>query len=158
MLDLRRVTARPDREFVVFLIGMRVNAWWKPWKWMPVAGAMPRMLEELDKQPSLGFLGGESFFGRTTLMLSYWESAGHLLAFAKDEARSHMPAWKAFYAQSRSGDVGIWHETYTIAPGTFENVYVGMPPFGLGRAFGVVEARGDLARAKGRLAGRPLAA
>jgi hypothetical protein len=29
--------------------------------------------------------------------------------------------------------VGIWHETYEIAPGQYENVYVNMPKFGLGK-------------------------
>ena len=30
----------------VFLIGMRVNRWWKPWAWLPVIAAMGRMLRE----------------------------------------------------------------------------------------------------------------
>jgi hypothetical protein len=30
--------------------------------------------------------------------------------------------------------VGIWHETYAVSPGTYENIYVNMPPFGLARA------------------------
>ena len=42
-----RMTAQLDGDFVVFLIGMRVNKWWKFWKWMPVAAAMPKMLTEL---------------------------------------------------------------------------------------------------------------
>ena len=50
----KRMTGRMDGEFVVFLIGMRVNKPWKIWKWLPVATAMPRMLIELAKQPELG--------------------------------------------------------------------------------------------------------
>ena len=42
-----RMTAKLDGDFVVFLIGMRVKKWWKFWKWLPVATAMPRMLVEL---------------------------------------------------------------------------------------------------------------
>jgi len=38
------MTARIDGDFVVFLIGMRVNKLWKPWKWMPVAVQMSREL------------------------------------------------------------------------------------------------------------------
>jgi hypothetical protein len=47
----------------------------------------------------------------------------------------HLPAWRAFnQAVGTDGSVGIWHETYGVAPGTYENVYVNMPSFGLGKA------------------------
>ena len=39
-----RFTATTDQPFVVFLIGMRINKWWRFDKWMPVAGAMTPML------------------------------------------------------------------------------------------------------------------
>ncbi|MGO9957504.1 MAG: hypothetical protein ACLP50_16295 [Solirubrobacteraceae bacterium] len=32
----KRLTAEMDGDFVVFLIGMRFNKLWKPWKWFPV--------------------------------------------------------------------------------------------------------------------------
>ena len=32
------------------------------------------------------------------------------------------------------GSVGIWHETYLVINGTYENIYGNMPPFGLGVA------------------------
>ena len=38
-----RLTAEMDGDFVVFLIGMRVNKPWKVHKWLPVARAMPRL-------------------------------------------------------------------------------------------------------------------
>jgi hypothetical protein len=152
----QRLTARKDDGFVVFLIGMRVNAWWKPWRWMPVAAAMPRMIRELSQQPDLGFLGAQSWFGRTTIMLSYWKSKEHLLQFASKRSATHLPAWRAFYESvGTSGDVGIWHETYVVAPGTYENVYVNMPPFGLGAVAGLVPATGPLARADKRLGAAP---
>ena len=47
----RRVTAEIDGDFVVFLIGMRINRLWKPHKWFPVLMAMPKMLKELDAAP-----------------------------------------------------------------------------------------------------------
>ncbi|MEI8239942.1 MAG: DUF4188 domain-containing protein, partial [Actinomycetota bacterium] len=61
---------------VLFLIGMRLNKIWQPWKWLPVATAMPRMLIELQKNPSLGLVGKPSTFlsGRTILVWQYWES------------------------------------------------------------------------------------
>ena len=52
----KRMTARTEDEFVVFLIGMRINKPWKIHKWLPVALAMPRMLKELYAQPELGLL------------------------------------------------------------------------------------------------------
>ncbi|WP_374331662.1 monooxygenase family protein [Aestuariivirga sp.] len=45
----------------------------------------------------------------------------------------------------------MWHETYVIAPGSYENVYVNMPAFGLGRAGRLVQARSELRWAPGRM-------
>ena len=45
----RRISAKIDGDFVVFLIGMRINKLWKIWQWLPVALAMPRMLKELER-------------------------------------------------------------------------------------------------------------
>ena len=74
MIIARRMTAEIDGDFCVFLIGMRINRWWKVHKWMPVAFAMPRMIRELRGQPELGFLGAEQWFGNPTVMLQYWAS------------------------------------------------------------------------------------
>jgi hypothetical protein len=52
-----RMSAEVDGDFVVFVIGMRINKLWKVHKWLPVFLAMPRMLKELEKQPESGFLG-----------------------------------------------------------------------------------------------------
>ncbi len=148
-----RQTGRMDGEFVVFLIGMRVNRWWKIHKWLRVAAAMPRMLRELGAHPELGFLGAEQWFGRTSVMVSYWRSMDHLLAYAKSKTGAHLPAWKAFNSSvGTNGDVGIWHETYKSRPGDYESVYVNMPAFGLGKVGNAVPAEGELARAAQRLA------
>ena len=53
----RRVAAEMNGEFVVFLIGMRINKPWKVHIWWPVLAAMPRMLKELAAAPESGFLG-----------------------------------------------------------------------------------------------------
>src|SRR6266571_4170144 len=52
-----RMSAEMEGEFVVFLIGMRINKPWKIHKWLPVFLAMPRMLKELEAHPESGFLG-----------------------------------------------------------------------------------------------------
>lgn len=148
-----RQTAVLDGDFVVFLIGMRVNRWWRPDRWWPVASAMPRMLRELAVQPERGLLHAEMWFGRTTLMLQYWRSLDQLLAYAKDRESRHLPAWRDFNQRlGRDGSVGIWHETYSIGPGRHESIYVHMPAFGLGRAGSLVAAQGTRQSARGRMA------
>jgi Domain of unknown function (DUF4188) len=150
----RRVTARVESEFVVFLIGMRVNRWWKVRTWWRVGSSMPRMLAELDAHPESGFLGGQSWFGNPTIMVQYWRSFEALEAYARNPDRAHWPAWAAFNRTiARSGDVGIWHEAYRVRPGDFEVVYNNMPPFGLARATETVDATGARATAGGRMAG-----
>ena len=56
MIRRERLAGKLDGNFVVFLIGMRVNNPLKLHKWMPVAGAMPRMIKELYRHPEMGFL------------------------------------------------------------------------------------------------------
>lgn len=156
MLIRDRVTAELPGNFVVFLIGMRINKPLLVHKWLPVAAAMPRMIRELYRQPELGLLHAESWFSRSVLMVQYWRSMEQLLAYATNREAEHLPAWKAFnQAVGTSGAVGIWHETYSISPGRFESVYVNMPRFGLGRAGSVVPASGNRKSARGRLGEKP---
>ena len=122
----QRLTSTSDEPVVVFLIGMRVNRWWKVWQWLRTARAMPRMLRELAQHPELGMLGSEAWFGRTTLMVSYWKSMDHLFGYAKLRNAEHLPAWRAFnQLVGTSGDVGIWHETYLVQAGAYENADFG---------------------------------
>ena len=147
-----RVTAEVDGEFVVFLIGMRINRIWKLHKWLPVALAMPRMIRELSADASSGFLGVQSWLGNPTLMVQYWRSFEHLEQYAKDKMRQHLPAWASFNkAVASRGDVGIWHEAYRVRPGDFECIYNNMPPFGLARATKIIPASGRRETARGRL-------
>ncbi|MDP8999619.1 MAG: DUF4188 domain-containing protein [Myxococcota bacterium] len=149
----RRVSGRMDGDFAVFLIGMRVNRWWLPHKWMRVAFAMSKMLRELSLHRELGFLGGESWFGRTTVLVTYWQSMDHLMGYAKSRTAAHLPAWRSFNRHvGTNGDVGIWHETYRVRAGDYESIYVNMMPFGLGKAGTIVEASGPRETAQGRLA------
>lgn len=50
-----------------------------------------------------------------------------------------------------SGVVGVSHETYKITKGNYENIYVNMPVFGLGKAGKLNEASGYYEHAKERL-------
>ncbi len=131
---------------------MRVNKLWKVHKWLPVARAMVGMLADLERVGDRGLLHVESWFGRTTIMVQYWESFEALEAYATARDAAHLPAWSAFNkAVASNGDVGIWHETYVVRPGQFECVYNNMPRFGLARAFETVPAAGAYARAASRL-------
>lgn len=146
----KRVTADIEGDFVIFLIGMRINKPWKVHKWLPVFRAMPRMIRELEQRPDSGFLGHIMNFG---VIVQYWRSFEHLEAYARDPDKLHWPAWIDFnkrVGKSR-GDVGIWHETYKVRAGEYECVYSGMPPFGLAKASSTVEAVGPLESARGRL-------
>ncbi len=135
MIRSERLTADLDGNFVVFLIGVRINTPLKIHKWLPVVRAMPRMLADLHRQPELGFIHAEMWFSRTTIMVQYRRSMDQLLAYAKLRSANHLPAWQAFNRSiATDGSVGIWHETYAAAPGSHESVYVNMPEFGLGRA------------------------
>lgn len=131
----QRMTATLDApEFVVFLIGARVNRWWKVHRWFPVLSTMPRMIKELEAKPELGLLGWEQAVGRTSIMVQYWKSLPQLLEYAKARNSEHLPAWREFNRRvGTNGDVGIWHETYIIKNGSYENIYANMPAFGLGR-------------------------
>jgi hypothetical protein len=152
MVRCERLAAELPGEFVVFLIGMRVNRPLMVHKWLPVARAMPRMLRELYARPDLGFLHAEAWFARTVVMLQYWRSMDQLLAYAAARDAAHLPAWAAFNrAVGTSGSVGIWHETYAVRPGSYETIYVNMPPFGLGKAGVLHPASKARHSARGRL-------
>jgi hypothetical protein len=149
----RRVTAEIDGDFVVFLIGMRINKLWKPWKWLPVFLAMPRILRELEGRSESGFLGANQYFGspRRPMLVQYWRSFEHLEAYARNRDAAHWPAWVAFNKRVGSnGDVGIWHETYLVPGGRYECVYNNMPAIGLGMATRLVPAAGRKATAASR--------
>lgn len=146
-----RMAASIDGDFVVFLIGMRINKPWKVHKWLPVLRAMPRMLRELETAgPESGFLGHNGLGGT---IVQYWRSFEHLEAYARDRERLHWPAWSAFNraAKHSRDDVGIWHETFLVRAGQYELVYSGMPPHGLGRVAGLVPATGNRELARARL-------
>jgi hypothetical protein len=137
-----RTTADAEGEVVVFLIGMRVNHLLAVHRWMPVFGAMLRMLRELDREEGSGLLWRLLLTGspRTYCVVQYWESKEKLHAYAADRDRLHRPAWAAFNRLARDSRraVGIWHETYAVPAGGYESVYGGMPPFGLAAAHGSI--------------------
>lgn len=149
----QRMTVKMEGDFVVFIIGMRINRLWKIHKWAPVASAMPKMLKELMQNPESGFLGFEMSGILSPVLVQYWKSFEHLEAYAKDRNGHHYPAWKAFNMKIKSnGDVGIWHETYKVKAGDYECVYNNMPRYGLGKVGELIPATGKREYAADRMA------
>jgi fumigallin biosynthesis monooxygenase-like protein len=148
-----RVTADIEGDFIVFLIGMRINKFWKVWKWLPVLFAMPRIVRELEQRPESGFLGATLYAGspRRPMLVQYWRSFQALETYARSKDAAHWPAWVRFNKHVGSrGDVGIWHETYLVPAGGYECVYNNMPPTGLGAVTRLVPATGRKATAASR--------
>ena len=148
-----RMAAEIEGDFVVFLIGMRVNKWHKFGKWMPVAKAMGVMLKELYAKPSeeTGFLGHQELSKFN--MAQYWKSFDHLEAYARSKDEAHWPAWVEFNRAMKGAreDVGIWHETYKVHAGEYEAIYSGMPKMGLGKVSSLVPATGNREAARQRM-------
>jgi hypothetical protein len=148
-----RFTAQIEGDFVVFLIGMRINRLLLVHKWLPVAMAMPPMIKELMRQPELGLLHAQACIsGRTLLTVQYWRSFEHLHAYAQGRDKKHLPAWANFNRKVGSnGSVGVYHETYEVKAGHYETVYVNTPRLGLAAAGEMLPAVGRLESAMSRM-------
>ncbi|MEE4384140.1 MAG: DUF4188 domain-containing protein [Pseudomonadales bacterium] len=154
IVETGRRAARIEGDFVVFLIGARINRFRSVSAWLPVVRAMPRMLKELARQPELGLLHSWTAVSglRDVLVVQYWRSFEHLHAYARARDAEHLPAWAAYNRALKDDPaVGIWHETYLVRAGAYEAVYGNMPPHGLGRAGHLEEAVGRARSALGRL-------
>lgn len=152
-----RWAASREGEFVVFLIGMRINKPSKIGLWFPILLQMPLMIRWLDRHPQEGLLHWEFLLKspRSPTVLQYWRSFEDLERFARSTGAPHLQAWKDFNAKVRdSGDVGIWHETYTIGPGRSEAIFVNMPPRGVGAAGELAPVGSTAATAAKRLGAR----
>jgi hypothetical protein len=154
----QKVAADHDDEFVVFHIGLRINALWKIHRWLPIFLVAPRMVRELVSDPESALLGSRTVIGpgiRNVGFVQYWDSFEDLRDYARDSDRLHFPAWQEYYEDGTKEDaaVGIWHETYLVDPDEYETVYNNMPPFGLavGETAEIVPAADQHNTAAGRL-------
>jgi fumigallin biosynthesis monooxygenase-like protein len=148
-----RWTASIDGDFVVFLIGARIQASHPMRSLRDLSGVkrgMQGMLKYLGEHPEKGLLGWQQL-GFGTANVQYWRSFEHLERFAQDQDDPHLAAWRAYWRRvGRSDRTGIWHETYLVRAGEYEAIYGNMPPFGLGRATDLVRL-GSEAGARARL-------
>ena len=130
-----RWTAEIEGDFVVFIIGARVNKPWQVFRILQDLGGrrgMGHMLKYLTEHPDKGLLGYETM---GIVNIQYWRSFEHLEAFARDATDPHLAAWRNYWKRVGKDDrAGIWHETFLVRDGEYEAVYGNMPPKGLGKA------------------------
>ena len=147
-----RYTAQMDGSFAVFIIGMRVNRLWAVHKWLPVLKSMSPMIQELYRNPELGFLSSTYHLSwRGVTLIQYWRSFEDLEHYARHGGH-HLTAWKKFNRSiGTDGTVGIYHETYIVEKGKHEALYNNMPVFGLAQAGTHTPATGSRETAGRRL-------
>lgn len=152
-----RYTALTEEGMVVFLVGMRINQWWAVHKWWPVFIAMKNMLDDLQQHSEKGMQAAHTHFSwREIIVTTYWQSYEQLEDYARN-AEVHLSPWKAFNKEiGASGCVGIWHETFVVAPQQYECVYVNMPIFGLAQSKSTrfVKAEGTHETSRLRMGGK----
>jgi fumigallin biosynthesis monooxygenase-like protein len=145
-----RWTAQIDGDFVVFLIGARLELRHPVRSFNDLGGmkGMQHMLKFLTQHPERGLLG---FHAHGLTIVQYWRSFEDLERFAKNPDDPHLAPWRKYWQRvGKTGRTGIWHETFLVRAGEYESIYGNMPSFGLGRATTLVPLSKD-ATARGRL-------
>jgi len=147
-----RWTAEIEGDFVVFIIGARINSKLQTLKVLADLGGrrgMNHMLKYLTQHPEKGLLGYETA-GFT--IIQYWRSFEHLERFAKDTDDPHLDVWRNYWKRvGKDTRAGIWHETYLVRAGEYEAIYGNMPAHGLGKSgtlVPVAESKGARQRLK----------
>ena len=124
-----RYTAEIEGDFVVLLIGARINSL-RGLRWAKALSSMNRMLRELSEQPEKGLLGYRMGF---PTIVQYWRSFEHLEAWSRDPDDTHAQVWRDLYRAGflEDGSAGIWHETFRVRAGEYEAIYGNVPAQGL---------------------------
>ena len=152
-----RFTVSNTSELVLFRIGMRFNSLRGVVPALRSFVSMPFMLAEQVADPQSGMLSSTTSLAWPVIMVTqFWRSFDDLERYATAPAGRHTRVWRWFNKLGCSGlGTGIWHETYRIAPGTYEAVYVNMPRYGLAVASSHEPVRSATARARARLERSP---
>ena len=89
------------------------------------------------------------------VVIQYWRSFEDLERFARNTDDPHLEPWRRFNRLvGKSGDVGIWHETYKVRTADIETIYVNMPAHGLASATELVPVRRGRDSAGARIGAR----
>src|SRR5262249_58666283 len=106
----RRIAASIEGDFVVFIIGARINRWWKLPKYLWFLASMPKMIAEVAARPESGFLGSEQLGLTTTVQ--YWRALEQLMAYPRDRDQTPHPHLARFNPGNGSnGGLGLLHPT-----------------------------------------------
>ncbi len=148
-----RWMARRTEPFAVFLFGMRLNQTRGLPRFLWGLRVLRRVLANLEAHPARGFLAGQVYrAGRTLIAVQYWESFDALDDYARDHALPHRRAWQRYLREALDDPaMGLWHETYLADPGSWEGIYVNMPPWGLGAGAELSEMQANRGSARERL-------
>jgi hypothetical protein len=136
-IDEKRMVAKMDGGFVIYINGMRLNKLRAIHRWAIAGRKLANMFDRLEADPDSGFLGYQpAFMGlRTGAAIQYWRSLEDLKRFASDPNDLHVPAWKWYNEEVDSGGgVGFWAELYVIGDDDYETFFRNMHHFyGLGK-------------------------
>ena len=139
-----RRTAQIEGDFVVFLIGARLDKRRPIRSLIDLGGRMslPQMCKYLTEHPEKGLLGYETY--GLTMNVQYWRSFEDLERFARDDGDPHLAVWRTYWKRvGKDPRSGIWHETFLVRAGEYEAVYGNMPAHGLAAASKVVPVTPD---------------
>ena len=148
-----RWMARRDEPFAIFVFGMRLNRLRGLPRFLWGLRVLRRVLRDLNAHPEHGYLTGRVYrAGRTLIAVQYWESFDALDAWARDHRLPHRKPWQQYLREALDdGAMGLWHETYLASPGSWEGVYLNMPPWGLAAGVEAVELQATKGSARERL-------
>jgi len=145
---------KPD--MAIFLIGMRINHFYRIDLWVKSILAMSAMMKELNEAPEkFGYYGGVTYgllallFGYPSIQVQYWESTEKVIEYATNKTHSNSIALYIKAMRDAGPAVGVWHELYQVK--SAEGIHRNMPPFGMVDALSSVPATGKMDSSKTRL-------
>ncbi len=143
---MKRIIATPNKDVVVFIIGLRINRLRSVRQWLPTVQRWDRCYKSVMKTMSV-LISHESLVGwRSVTLIQYWRSTEELMAYA--HGSRHLTAWKRFNQKARTSEaVGIFHETFEVS--NYESMYVNLPTRGLAKALGESAIKPHQEQAKG---------
>ncbi len=131
---------------------MRFNGWRELLPALRTFASMPPMLAEQRRDREIGMLWTTTALSWPVIQITQvWRSFDDLERYAQLSNGQHTRIWRWFNTLGQRGvSTGIWHETYRIAPGSYEAIYVNMPRYGIAAAMAhePVTAATDSARAR----------
>lgn len=126
--DIKPVRISPpnNRDIVIFIIGMKIQQWWKIRSWGKVFFVMSKMLKELYSMKASGLLHHEiGLSGRNIVLIQYWTSLKSLHDYAYE--KTHAKAWAGFYKTAANAKgIDFFHETYFVKAEHYESIEVNL--------------------------------